>query len=98
MEDVQIDATVPVDPGAITKICSPEIPSSQFVNDATENLEIGDTSVDDCEDSLGDSMVCDPNSRLVPTGFTRPNSTGSIPLSISLDFDFRDPNFLGFWI
>ncbi|KAL1193377.1 Kinesin-like protein KIN-14R [Cardamine amara subsp. amara] len=74
MEDIQIDAIVPVDP-IVTAPCSPEIPNSQFVSDATMKLEIGDTPVDDCEDSLGDSMLCDPNSRLVPTGFTKPNRT-----------------------
>lgn len=84
MEDVQIDATVPVDPN-VTSLCSPEIPNFEFISDETEKLEIGDTSIDDCDDSLGDSMVCDPNSRLVPTGFTRPNHTGSIlSLSISI--------------
>lgn len=108
MEDVQIDATVPVDP-IVTSLCSPDIPNFEFVNDATEKLEIGDTSVDDCDDSLGDSMVCDPNSRLVPTGFTRPNRTGSIispsisisKIRISWVFSCYCFSFLGkfpFWI
>lgn len=85
MEDIQIDATqVPADP-ILTAPCSPEIANSQFISDETVELEIGDTSLDDCYDSLGDSMVCDPNSRLVPTGFTKPNRTGSFfSLSISI--------------
>ncbi|KFK32797.1 hypothetical protein AALP_AA6G289700 [Arabis alpina] len=71
MEDIQINPTVPVDP-EVTSPSSPEIPNSQFT---TEKLEIGDTSMDMCEDSLADSMVCDPNSRLVPRGFTKANHT-----------------------
>jgi len=86
MDDVQIDDTVPVDLNGVTSHCSPEIPSFDFVSDETEKLEIGDTSIDDCDDALGDSMVCDPNSRLVPTGFTRSNRTGSI---LSLIFGFN---------
>lgn len=85
MDDIQVNATVPVDPKP-TLPGSPEISDSQLVSDdATEKLEIGDTSVDMCDDSLADSMVCDPNSRLVPSGFTRAHRTGWIlSLSISI--------------
>ncbi|CAH8337270.1 unnamed protein product [Eruca vesicaria subsp. sativa] len=51
MENIQIDATVPVD---------------------TEPSGIGD-----------DSMVCDPNSRLLRTGFTRPNNADDTVMFIN---------------
>ncbi|CAN8283918.1 unnamed protein product [Cochlearia groenlandica] len=71
MEDVHIDATFTVDP----TVTSPEIPKPEFVSDAAEKVEIGDSYMDVCEDSPEASMVCDPNSRLVTTGFTRSNLT-----------------------
>ncbi|ESQ46176.1 hypothetical protein EUTSA_v10000025mg [Eutrema salsugineum] len=84
MEDVQIGSTVsvPVD-SIMTSSDSPEISTSQFVIDEKEKLEIGDTSVDQCGDSMADSMVCDPNSRLVPTGFTRANRPDEIIMFIN---------------
>lgn len=85
MEDVQINATVPVNP-KVTSLDSLEIPNSQFVGDPMEKLEIRDTLMDECEDSLGDSMVCDPNSRLVPTGFTKANCAGLDPLIFDFNF------------
>ncbi|CAH2061495.1 unnamed protein product [Thlaspi arvense] len=93
MEDVQINDTVPMDP-KVTSSDSPEISNPHFVGDATEKVEIGDTSVDDCEDSMADSMLCDPNSRLVPTGFTKANRTDETIMFINaggVDSNVIDP-------
>ncbi|XP_004289515.1 PREDICTED: geminivirus Rep-interacting motor protein-like [Fragaria vesca subsp. vesca] len=37
--------------------------------------DLKDSSMDEDDESLVDSMLCDSGSRLIPTGFTRPNST-----------------------
>lgn len=37
-------------------------------------------------DSLEDSMLCDPSSRLIPTGFMRSNCTGKCNFRIPLIF------------
>ncbi|KAH0865824.1 hypothetical protein HID58_083035 [Brassica napus] len=67
MDDVQINA---VDPNATSSSDSPpEIPDPQLVSDTTEKSKIGDTPMDERDDS----MVCDPNSRLVLSGFTKAN-------------------------
>lgn len=67
MEDVQINA---VDPNVTSSSDSPpEIPDPQLVSDTTEKSKIGDTPMDERDDS----MVCDPNSRLVLSGFTKAN-------------------------
>ncbi|KAM5577000.1 kinesin-like protein KIN-14R [Rosa sericea] len=39
------------------------------------NPDLKDSSMDEDDESLVDSMLCDSGSRLIPTGFTRPNST-----------------------
>ncbi|WZZ18483.1 hypothetical protein YC2023_111572 [Brassica napus] len=63
MEDVQINAATS------SSDSPPEIPDPQFVSDTTEKSKLGDTPMDERDDS----MVCDPNSRLVLTGFTEAN-------------------------
>ncbi|CDY13741.1 BnaA09g42430D [Brassica napus] len=63
MEDVQINAATS------SSDSPPEIPDPQFVSDTTEKSKLGDTPMDERDDS----MVCDPNSRLVLTGFTKSN-------------------------
>ncbi|XP_050388067.1 kinesin-like protein KIN-14R [Argentina anserina] len=39
------------------------------------NPDLKDSSMDEDDESLVDSMLCDHGSRLIPTGFTKPNST-----------------------
>ncbi|KAL0733664.1 hypothetical protein Bca4012_009874 [Brassica carinata] len=64
MEDVEINA---VDPNVTSSSDSPSaISNPQF---ASEKSKIGDTPMDDRDDS----MVCDPNSRLLRSGFTKAN-------------------------
>ncbi|KAL0653532.1 hypothetical protein Bca4012_096223 [Brassica carinata] len=71
MEDVQINA---VDPNVTSSSDSPpEIPDPQLVSDTTEKSKIGDTPMDERDDS----MVCDPNSRLVLSGFTKANHSAA---------------------
>lgn len=73
MEDVQINAATS------SSDSPPEIPDPQFVSDTTEKSKLGDTPMDERDDS----MVCDPNSRLVLTGFTKANHSGpNLPISI----------------
>ncbi|KAG5386795.1 hypothetical protein IGI04_038265 [Brassica rapa subsp. trilocularis] len=67
MEDVQINAATS------SSDSPPEIPDPQFVSDTTEKSKLGDTPMDERDDS----MVCDPNSRLVLTGFTKANHSAA---------------------
>lgn len=73
MEDVQIDT---VDPNVTSSSDSPpEIPNPQFVSDDTTEkpkMMVGDTPMDERDDS----MVCDPNSRLLLSGLSKPNHSG----------------------
>lgn len=73
MEDVQINAATS------SSDSPPEIPDPQFVSDTTEKSKLGDTPMDERDDS----MVCDPNSRLVLTGFTKSNHSGPNSIRVS---------------
>lgn len=73
MEDVQINAATS------SSDSPPEIPDPQFVSDTTEKSKLGDTPMDERDDS----MVCDPNSRLVLTGFTEANHSGPNSIWVS---------------
>ena len=90
MEDVQINA---VDPNVTSSSDSPpEIPDPQLVSDTTEKSKIGDTPMDERDDS----MVCDPNSRLVLSGFTKANHSGSFRFQILHTPEFSRSGSLGF--
>ncbi|XP_010531348.1 PREDICTED: kinesin-like protein KIN-14A isoform X2 [Tarenaya hassleriana] len=86
MEDVESNATLPDE----TKFQSPGstgIRVSQSGHGAAENEETSDSIMHDSGDSLSDSMLCDPNSRFVPTGFTKPNCTDDILMFINAGGD-----------
>lgn len=84
MEDVQIDT---VDPNVTSSSDSPpEIPNPQFVSDdTTEKPKMigGHTPMDERDDS----MLCDPNSRLLLSGLSKANHSG--PDLLTSEFQFR---------
>ncbi|MED6220557.1 hypothetical protein PIB30_045936 [Stylosanthes scabra] len=54
-----------------------QIQSDNFQQQSqTLTAEHKDSVMEDAQESLFDSVVCDPSSRLVPTGFTRPENSG----------------------
>ncbi|MED6138000.1 hypothetical protein PIB30_070220 [Stylosanthes scabra] len=54
-----------------------QIQSDNFQQQSqTLTTEHKDSVMEDAQESLFDSVVCDPSSRLVPTGFTRPENSG----------------------
>lgn len=53
------------------------VPVFEWEKDVKLDQENKDPPVDEQdEDSLVDSMLCDSNSRLIPSGFTAPHPTG----------------------
>lgn len=72
MEDIQFNL-----PGNISETLIPD-PSVSRVSDCHKILDQEDknSAMDEDEESSADYMVCDSSSRLIPTGFMRPNCTG----------------------
>ena len=72
MEDIQVN----------TFHLAPETLDSNNVFDSEENANMNQENTvsvmdeDEKEESLADSMLCDSNSRLISSGFTRSNCTG----------------------
>lgn len=70
MEDLQFD---PVFQEAKTPISW--VPDSDRVQQPNPDLK--DSSLGEVDESLVESMLCDSGSRLIPSGLSRSNSTGS---------------------
>ncbi|KAI4328116.1 hypothetical protein L6164_020499 [Bauhinia variegata] len=73
MEQIQLN-NFQQDPETVNS--TPSIPGLFDRNSVeSRHQEHKDSVMEEMDESLSDSMVCDPSSRLIPTGFTRSHST-----------------------
>lgn len=84
MEDIQFDTSCQ-DPE--TLITNKVFDWEKDVNLNQEN-KVSAMEENENEESLVDSMLCDSNSRLIPTGFTRSGCTGLSLLHLNILFQF----------